>query len=162
MSEINWNEKIKEAIDRTEFMALSTIGDSGTWTCPLAFSYDQSVNLYFISMMDATHVQNLIKNPTVSVAIYRTERFGEGDVIGLQLTGKAKHVTEAEERALCSEHYFGRGDSNEEFRSSVEGENATWQFFKVEPDQLWYFNSAELGEKRTQVPLETLNIPAPN
>tara|TARA_B100000508_G_C11465122_1_gene281324 strand:- start:5275 stop:5772 length:498 start_codon:yes stop_codon:yes gene_type:complete len=165
MQEINWSEKIKDALDRTEFMALSTQGENGSWVCPVAFSYDESVNLYFISLMDSVHVKNLLKNDSVSVAIYRTERFGDGDVIGLQAVGNVKHVTESEELSVCSGYYFGRNEDNDSFRDSIsaeKGEGAGWQFFKITLDQMWYFNSFEYGEKRMKVPLETLAIAAPN
>src|SRR5262245_55865686 len=33
MNEIDWNDKVKEALDRTEFMAISTIDADGSWTC---------------------------------------------------------------------------------------------------------------------------------
>ena len=37
---MNWNEKVKEALERTEFMAISTLNPDGTsWTNPVAFGY---------------------------------------------------------------------------------------------------------------------------
>lgn len=165
MQEVDWNQKIKEALDRTEFMALSTADETRSWVCPVAFSYDESLNLYFISMMETQHVQNILKNEKVSVAIYKTERFGDGDVIGLQLNGSAKHVTDPDELSACSGYYFGRSDSNDGFKDSSsahDNEEAKWQFFKITPAQLWYFNSADFSEKRVEVPLTELSVAAPN
>src|SRR5215813_11152590 len=39
MNAIDWNEKVKEALDRTEFMAISTIDAGGSWTCPVQFGH---------------------------------------------------------------------------------------------------------------------------
>src|SRR5262249_22027880 len=39
MNEIDWNEKVKEALDRTEFMAISAIDAGGSWTCPVQFGH---------------------------------------------------------------------------------------------------------------------------
>src|SRR5215470_3070589 len=41
MNEIDWNEKVKEALDRTEFMAISTIDAGGSWTCPVQFGHSE-------------------------------------------------------------------------------------------------------------------------
>ena len=65
-------------------MALSTLGDDGSWINPVAFAYNEKMELYFISMMESKHTQNILTNPNVSVAIFRTERFPDGDVMGLQ------------------------------------------------------------------------------
>src|SRR6478752_8542870 len=55
MNEIDWNEKVKEALDRTEFMAISTIGADGSWTCPVQFGFSEKLDLYFRSMPHSKH-----------------------------------------------------------------------------------------------------------
>src|SRR3954468_1243515 len=87
---IDWNKKVKEALDRTEFMALSTVGEDGSWVNPVQFAYSEKFALYFISMLHSKHVQNIAKDSRVSAAIYKTERFDGGDVLALQLKGVAK------------------------------------------------------------------------
>ena len=158
---MDWNEKVKEALDRTEFMAIATVGGSESWTNPVAFAYDEKANLYFISMMDAKHVQNILDNGHVSAAIYKTERFAEGDVIGLQLSGTCEHLTDKADIEEAAKYYFGRSPSNDEFRgktSLVGGSNAEWQFFKITPTELWCFDSRIFGEKREQVQLSDLDL----
>lgn len=160
MDKINWSQKVKEALDRTEFLALSTMSDGETWTNPLAFAYDGKINLYFISMMDSKHTQNILKNSNVSIAIFKTERFASGDVLGLQLRGVTNHLTDVEEIQQAAECYFSRG-GNEEFRdktSEKRGATATWQFFKVTPSELWYFDSRIFGDDRVQVPLDDIDF----
>ena len=39
----NWNQKIKEALDRTEFMAISMMGDGESWMNPMAFAYSKKM-----------------------------------------------------------------------------------------------------------------------
>lgn len=156
-----WNEKVKEALDRTEFLALGTSGEDGNWTNPVAFAYDEKTNLFFISMMDAKHVRNILENPQTSAAIFSTERFSDGEVLGLQLTGNCKHLTEKEEIEEAARYYFGRSESNNEFleeTSVTHGTDALWQFFKITPAELWCFDSRLFGEKREQVDLELLDL----
>ena len=160
MENINWNEKVKEALDRTEFMAISTSGPDGCWVNPVAFAYSENLKLFWISMLDAKHSQNIISNPQVSVAIFHTERFSTGDVLGLQLTGVARQLTSPEEIEKAAECYFGRNDANSEFKNetSENGLSAKWQFFTVEPTEVWCFDSREFGEKRIKVEIGELNL----
>ena len=147
MQNIDWNQKVKEALDRTEFMAISTVGDESSWTNPVQYGYSEKLDLYFVSMMDSKHVRNILKDPRISAAIFKTERFAgpEGDVLGLQLKGTAKHLTDQSEIEEAVRCYGGKTDGD-------------WQFFKIMVDELWCFDSRVFGEKREQVDLDNLQI----
>lgn len=161
MENVDWNLKVEEALDRTEFMAISTVGPEGSWTNPVAFTYNEKADLFFISMMDALHVKNILANSQISGAIFKTERFAEGDVLGLQIKGECVHLTDKEEIVEAASYYFGRRASNDEFRiktSEKSGEDALWQFFKITLTELWCFDSRVFGEKRERVDLSLLSI----
>jgi hypothetical protein len=142
------NQKVKEALGRTEFMALSTSGPDGVWTNPVAHKYDAELNLYWMSMMHSKHSQNILSNPKVSAAIFKTERFpGEaGDVMGLQLAGTAVHLTDPAEIEEAS-RACGAAPSDD-----------VWHFFKITPTELWLFDSRDFGEERVQVNLDGLDL----
>jgi len=38
--------KVKEALERTDIMALSTIGTDGPWTAPVQYRYNERVRLH--------------------------------------------------------------------------------------------------------------------
>lgn len=160
MNEIDWNQKVREILDRTEFLALSTMGDGDTWTCPVAFSYDEKMNLYFISMMHTKHVKNIIKESKVSVAIFSTERYASGDVSGLQLSGLATEILDSKELQSAAENYFSRSANNDEFmnQTSAKDVEALWHFFKIVPKELWCFDSRIFGELRERVNIDGLNL----
>jgi uncharacterized protein YhbP (UPF0306 family) len=161
MKDVDWNKKIKEALDRTEFMAISTVGDDGSWTNPVAFAYSEKMELFFISMIDCKHTQNILKNKNVSAAIFKTERFSEGDVLGLQLKGNAVHLTSSDDIKKAADYYFNRSSSNDEFRTMTSdkgGDKALWQFFKITPSEVWCFDSRVFGEKRVKVDLMGLSL----
>jgi uncharacterized protein YhbP (UPF0306 family) len=144
--EIDWNAKIKEALNRTEFMAISTIGEDGScWTNPVEYHYDEKLNIYFVSMIDSKHVSNLLKDSRVSVAIFKTERFSDGEVLGLQLKGRAQHLTEKTEIEEAIRCYGSRPSD-------------VWHFFKISPEELWCFDSRIFGERRQAVDLATLRL----
>jgi nitroimidazol reductase NimA-like FMN-containing flavoprotein (pyridoxamine 5'-phosphate oxidase superfamily) len=64
------NARVREALDRTEIMALSTLGPDGPWTSPVQFRFNDKLELFFLSMLEAKHVQNIMEDARVSVAIY--------------------------------------------------------------------------------------------
>lgn len=152
MEPIDWNAKVQEALGRTEFMAISTVGNDGSWTNPVAYAYSEKLELFFISMMTSKHAQNILKNSQVSGAIYKTERFEDGEVLGLQFAGKAIHLTDVNEVARASRYYL---KSNDEL-------GAEWQFFKIVPDEVWCFDSRVFGEERRQIDMTALNLKPKN
>src|SRR5271154_4344520 len=116
MTPIDWNAKAKEALDRTDIMALSTVDEDGnSWTSPVHYECNSKLEFSFQSMMNTKHVQNILKHPQVSVAIYHPEAASDGAHIGLQIRGIAKEA------------------------SSKGGEG--WHTFTITPDEAWYFNS---------------------
>ena len=60
MTNIDWAAKVKEALDRTDIMALSTIGPDGSWTSPVQYRYSEKLNLYFVSLKSSRHVTNIL------------------------------------------------------------------------------------------------------
>ncbi len=62
------NARVREALGRTEILALSTLGPDGPWTSPVQFRFN--LELFFLSMREAKHVQNITQDARVSVAIY--------------------------------------------------------------------------------------------
>jgi nitroimidazol reductase NimA-like FMN-containing flavoprotein (pyridoxamine 5'-phosphate oxidase superfamily) len=162
---MNWNTKIKDALDRTEFMSLSTIDTEGVWSYPVAFSYDEKCNLYFLSRLSARHTQNIVRDQRASVNIYKTERTNHDGVIGLQARGTAQMVKEPAELAECIGLYFSRSVVGEEYRQeavSATEPDGDWHVFKIALSELWYFNSNEFDTtSRVSIDLDALDVPAP-
>jgi general stress protein 26 len=126
MARIDWNAKVREALTRTDIMALSTVGSDGSWTSPVQYTHDEKLNLFFLSKPDAKHVANILQDPQVSLAIYHPERLpasGDGS-LGLQIKGTARKIAE-------------------------EGE---WHRFKITPDEVWCFDS-RVSLKRQRIQL---------
>jgi uncharacterized protein YhbP (UPF0306 family) len=139
MAEGDLNARVKEALERTEIMALSTIGPDGSWTSPVQFGYDEKLELSFMSMPDTKHAQNILKDPRVSVAIYSFPG-PEGGNLGLQIKGKADDVT-------------GQSVTDKAVASSE-----TWHRFRIVPEEVWCFDSRVFGGKRQRVNLSDLRL----
>jgi uncharacterized protein YhbP (UPF0306 family) len=139
MADADLNARVKEALERTEIMALSTIGPDGSWTSPVQFRYNEKLEHSFVSMSDTKHAQNILEDPRVSVAIYSFPG-PEGGNLGLQIKGKANDVT-------------GQSGTDEAVASSE-----TWHRFRIVPEEVWCFDSRVFGGKRQRVNLSDLRL----
>ncbi|MBP9718868.1 MAG: pyridoxamine 5'-phosphate oxidase family protein [Candidatus Levybacteria bacterium] len=152
-SKFDWRKYIEEALSATEYCSLATVDEKGVWSNPVYFAWDEKYNLYFISQMHSRHMQNIKRNNRIAVSIYKTEQ--KGDVLGIQLEGRAEILTgkkEAMKKAF--DIYFaraGKGKDQEEYMT-----NPTWHFVKITPEHIYYFDTNFFEEERQEVPLQEL------
>lgn len=88
---------ILEYLSQNKLMSLATCLGNKPWAATVFYAYDLDLNIYFISRADTKKIQNLSKNPNVSVVIneYQPKK---GTVKGIQLEGSAKVLSKAENR----------------------------------------------------------------
>lgn len=143
-------------MNSTLFCAISTIDGKETWTCPVAFAFDEKLNLYFISMPSSRHMKNIVKNSHISVAIFST-KFAVGDpVFGIQMTANAKLIPD-EDVETAYDCYYGRKypQTRKHPERTIEshmGTNAKWKFVKIKPIEMHYVDTRHFGEERQSVP----------
>jgi len=128
----DWNGRVREALKRTDIMALSTLGPDGSWTTPVQYRYNKKFELSFVSLMDAKHVANILRDSRVSAAIYHPEQFASGGSLGLQLKGNAT-------------------------RASINDVEDEWHTFTIIPDEVWCFDS-RVSRERVKIDLATLRL----
>jgi uncharacterized protein YhbP (UPF0306 family) len=120
------NVRVKEAFDRTEIMALSTIGSDGSWTCPVHYRYNEELELFFMSLPDTKHVKNIYTDPRVSVAIFSPPN-SKGEKLGLQIKGIATDL-------------------------GADSAHGDWHNFKITPEEVWCLDS-RVSRQRQRVEL---------
>jgi len=110
----SWQERAREALDRTEIMVLATAdADSGTWASPVQFQAGSNFELSFLSHPGTRHGRNIERDPRVAVAVYSWPG-PDGGNLGLQITG----------------HAVAEGDAS-----------GGWQRYTVRPAEVWCFDS---------------------
>jgi uncharacterized protein YhbP (UPF0306 family) len=74
---------------------LMTIGTSGDfpWIATVYYTFDQDLNLYFLSNPTTLHVKQILKNPKVAVAISDSSQDIGNPKNGLQLFGIAQQIS---------------------------------------------------------------------
>ena len=158
---MDWNEKVKEALDRTEFMVISTIGADGSWTCPVQFGHSDKLDLFFRSLVHAKHMLDLQNDDRVSVAIFSTERFPNSrDVMGLQLKGRARILEDRAGVEEAARHMYGKDQREIDYRTKIDEHlgNSMWKFVKIVPNEAWCFDTRVFGEERRQIDLTSLQL----
>lgn len=164
MKNFDWNKYIKDALNRTEFMAISTVTEDESWVCPVQFSYDEKLTLYFKSMPNAKHMQDIKANNKISAAIFSTHRLPSGDVIGIQLNGIASILASRGDVEIAAKYHYGRSKPAIDYMTRIDehlGQNALWNFVRIAPTEVWYFNSELFDEEtkgRQKILLENLKI----
>lgn len=106
-NKFNWRKYLKECLEATVYCSLGTVDRKGVWSNPVYFAYDDSYNLYFISMPHSRHMKNIKMDGRIAVSIYSTNQDTHGDVVGIQLEGEA-YVLPDKEVPDAHKLYFKR------------------------------------------------------
>lgn len=96
-------------------------------------------------------MQNLSKNPKIVASIYKTEQ--KGDVLGIQLEGTAKILSENDDKKEIQhayDIYYDRAGHGPDVQGYIN--NPSWLYVKITPEQIYYFDTRFFDEKRQKVP----------
>ncbi len=86
------DRRILKFLHRQFIMSLSTISDSGSWSANLFYAYSSEYKaLIFTSSADSRHIVEALKNPEVSIAIYRTS-MRIASLRGAQILGELQDI----------------------------------------------------------------------
>lgn len=86
MTQEQLNKKAVEILKSNIYFTLATTDGNSAWAAPLYYCMDEGFNLYFISQMESLHAVHIMKQPSVSFAIFDShQREGEGN--GVQGSG---------------------------------------------------------------------------
>jgi uncharacterized protein YhbP (UPF0306 family) len=153
-----WSSHIRACLDSTEYCCLATTDRKKVWANPVYFAYDHDISLYFYSQAHSLHMRNIEHGTALAVAIYSTEQSTHGDVCGIQMEVTAERISDLTSVTAAYDCYFGRVFPDTRMNPDKEprdylGSNAEWQFVKMTPKEIWYFDTRYFAEERVQVPV---------
>lgn len=162
ISTFDWKNRVLECLSSTQYMALATADpENGSWVNPVYFAWDEEFNIYFISLPQSRHMQNLKQDGRASLAIYSTDQDTHGDVLGIQLKGTVEEFHDEEAVTAAYTIYARRIERDtgkpaywklEDFLSKA----TEWTFVKVAPSEMYLLDTANFGEERTLIPLDKI------
>ena len=112
---------IVEALQRGYLLSLASVDKSGPWVSDVIYTFDDDLNLYWISRSEFRHSKAFITNPQAAGTITAVEK-PEGKSIGVQVAGTVSILTEipADSLALYTKKRKGKDQ------------------WKLVPGEVWY------------------------
>ncbi len=135
---------IREYIPQIIHMSLATVKDNKPWVCEVHFSYDDGLNLYFVSSQETRHAQELIANPYVAGNIV-TQHHKNQKVRCVDFEGTASMLEGTEAESTAYKAYVERYGASEGLLNEIRKDGNT-RFFKITVDTFYLFDS--YGDER--------------
>lgn len=126
---------IRENIDKTVHMSLATSKDGKPWVCEVHFGYDDQLNLYWQSLKNRRHSQEIAENSNVAGNIVDKHEVGQ-PVVGIYFEGTAKLLAAGDEQNEAFRAMHNRGVTPDDAIEDAANENGH-QFYKVTVEN-WY------------------------
>lgn len=86
-------QQVLDFLSKHKLMAVATYGDF-PWIASVYYSFDQDLNIYFLSSPDTLHCKQIEKNNRVAVTIADSRQEVSKLKSGLQLSGTAKRISD--------------------------------------------------------------------
>lgn len=135
---------IREYIPQIIHLSIATVSENRPWVCEVHFSYDDNLNLYFVSSTKTRHAQEIIANPRVAGSIV-TQHHKDQKVRCVDFEGTAEMLDgEAAEKTAYAA-YVARYGESEGLLNEIRKDGDT-RFFKINVGNYYLFDS--YGESR--------------
>lgn len=135
---------IMEYLDSANMMQVATISDGKPWICNVWFASDENMNLYWFSLTEARHSQEIAKDSHVAAAVCLPQSPTDNRARGIQLEGTAEVLTNSEDIDIAIECCVGRIFSLEKIRHFMPLANATHRFYRIKPTKFVFLDTANL------------------
>jgi uncharacterized protein YhbP (UPF0306 family) len=132
---------IREYIPQIIHMSLATVKDNKPWVCEVHFSYDNELNLYFVSSKETRHATELLNNSHVAGNIV-TQHHKNQKVRCVDFEGTATMLEGDEAEATAYKAYVDRYGASESLLNEIRKDGNT-RFFKIAVDTFYMFDSYE-------------------
>jgi len=145
--DIDVEQTVREFIDKTIHLSLATTTGTAPWVCEVHFAYDDNLNLYFRSLKERRHSQEIAANPHVAGNIIDKYEAG-AKVVGVYFEGTTELLPAGPDQDLAAECLKRRLgiETNIVEEASHEGGH---QFYKISVANWYVFGrfGADKGQK---------------
>ncbi len=142
---MNTMNLVREHIGRVEVMQLATAVNNQPWACTVHFVYAND-KLYWLSLTNTRHSQELAQNPRVAVAMAIQTT---SPVIGVQMAGDAAAVTDpVEVDAVISAFSKRHSRGEDELRAALAAGNHS--FYRFTPQTFVIFDKQNFPDEPRQ------------
>jgi uncharacterized protein YhbP (UPF0306 family) len=137
-------QTIRDYIPQIIHMSLATVRDNKPWVCEVHFSYDDDLNLYFVSSSETRHAKDIVDNQFVAGNIV-TQHHKNQKVRCVDFEGHAQILSSVEAEQTAYKAYAQRYGTSEGLLNEIRKDGNT-RFFKIAVKDFFLFDSYE-GER---------------
>lgn len=152
---------VKQTIGSSTYLSLGTTDGKSPWVNAVFFASDKDYNLYFVSYSDSLHVQNILKNPNVAVAIFDSYIIpGGGRAQGVQIKATCNRLTKEDLPEAIDLLYAKRFPDPKERAtrdlsiarfSKNDSEGRVDHIYKITPQHFYILDTKAGKDTRTEV-----------
>jgi len=135
---------IKEYLDEAKMMQVATVANGKPWICNTWFASDENFNLYWFSLVEARHSQEIAKDSHVAAAVCLPQSPDDDRARGIQLEGIAELLTDPEDIDIAIKCCVGRIFSLEKVQHFMPLPNAVHRFYRIKPTKIVFLDTANL------------------
>lgn len=139
MSEQQIEAIIRDYIPQIIHMSIATVSDNRPWVCEVHFSYDDDLNLYFVSSAKTRHAQEIVANPHVAGNIV-TQHHKDQKVRCVDFEGAAQMLEGEEAERTAYQAYVARYGESEGLLNEIR-KDGDMRFFKINVENYYLFDS---------------------
>lgn len=134
---------LDEYLKNSKVMQLATCNGSQPWVCNVRFVSDDQRNLYWLSVEDCRHSQEIGDNPMVAVAIAINKT---PPLIGVQIQALAEQIEFSDE--ILSK--YAAAHDAADFIEKVKSGKTPLKLYRAKPDLLSIFDQKNFAESPKQ------------
>lgn len=142
-------ELITSHLKTTDIMQLATVRDGQPWCCTVHFLPDENLNLYWLSTPSRRHSQEIRDDARVAAAMAIQSAPGK-PVIGVQVEGDARRVTDHETIKKVMRQYVDRHGKDEQWHDEVVAGRDEHLLYCLQPRLYTLFDQQNFPEDPRQ------------
>lgn len=141
---------IREYLPQIIHMSLATVKGNKPWVCEVHFSYDDDLNLYFVSSSKTRHAQEIVANPNVAGNIV-TQHHKDQSVRCVDFEGKAEVLSKVTKDHPAYLAYVQRYGESEGLLNEIRKDGDV-RFFKISVHNYYLFDSYKGPRTKNHLP----------
>jgi uncharacterized protein YhbP (UPF0306 family) len=139
---------IMQYLNEVRIMQLATCAGQQPWCCTVEFAHDDAGNLYWISMPERRHSQEIAANSHVAGAMVSPQH-GPGGVRGLQFEGDARQVDPAAAEELF-QAYAERFSTNPWMGKAIASGVSPSRLYQLKPRRFVLYDEVNFPDQPHQ------------
>lgn len=142
-------DHIKKNLDEMRMMQVASVRAGQPWICTVYFVADEQQNLYWLSLPERRHSQEISEHNKVAVAV--PVKFDTQPVIGIQAEGSAEIVQDAGEVKKAMNLYVKKYNLGKDFYDNFTAGKNKHVLYKFLPRKFVLFDEMNYsGDKARQ------------